>query len=99
MGNTLNVAHLILGTEALLALQQCGVHPSTALDAINSSSGRSLQTQVRLPEEVLTRRFNYGFQLGLMQKDCAIGRRLLGTHLPGALLLSRVAAVVDHAAE
>ena len=43
-----------------------------ALRAINGSSGRSLQTQERLPQAVLTRNFDYGFKLGLMLKDVDI---------------------------
>ena len=55
-----------------------------ALRAINGSSGRSLQTQERLPQAVLTRNFDYGFKLGLMLKDVDIAlsdvRPLLCTH-------------------
>ena len=48
------------------------VAPEVALRAINGSSGRSLQTQERLPQAVLTRNFDYGFKLGLMLKDVDI---------------------------
>ena len=72
MNNCLNAAHLIIGGEALIALAKWGVQPKIALAAINASSGRSLQTEVRLPEEVLSRKFDYGFKLGLMLKDVRI---------------------------
>lgn len=72
MNNCLNAAHLIVAGEALLALAKWGVQPEVALNAINASSGRSLQTEVRIPTEVLTRRFDYGFKLGLMLKDVRI---------------------------
>jgi 3-hydroxyisobutyrate dehydrogenase-like beta-hydroxyacid dehydrogenase len=39
--------------EGLLALAKFGVAPEVALRAINGSSGRSLQTQERLPQAVL----------------------------------------------
>jgi 3-hydroxyisobutyrate dehydrogenase-like beta-hydroxyacid dehydrogenase len=68
----LNATHLIVGGEALIALAKWGVQPEIALNAINASSGRSLQTEVRLPEEVLSRQFDYGFKLGLMLKDVRI---------------------------
>ena len=58
--------------EGLLALANFGVAPDVALQAINGSSGRSLQTQERLPQAVLTRKFDYGFKLGLMLKDVDI---------------------------
>ncbi|MBJ62005.1 MAG: 3-hydroxyisobutyrate dehydrogenase [Euryarchaeota archaeon] len=72
MNNCLNAAHLIAGGEALIALAKWGVQPDIALAAINASSGRSLQTEVRLPGEVLSRKFNYGFKLGLMLKDVGV---------------------------
>jgi len=72
MNNCLNAAHLIVAGEALLALKKWGVQPEVALQAINASFGRSLQTEVRIPTEVLTRRFDYGFKLGLMLKDVRI---------------------------
>lgn len=97
VNNTLNVAHLILGTEALLALSKFGVRPDTALVAINSSSGRSLQTEVRLPVEVLSRKFGYGFKLGLMQKDVRIGQAILQQSLPAESLITGVLAIVNKA--
>merc|ERR1719413_344446 len=78
VNNALNVTHLLLGHEGLLALQRMGVDPSVAVEAINGSSGRSLQTEVRLPKEVLSREFAYGFKLPGIVKDCRIASGLLG---------------------
>ena len=72
VNNTLNAGHLALASEGLLALAKFGIAPEKALEAINASSGRSLQTEVRLPREVLSRDFAYGFPLGLMLKDVNI---------------------------
>ena len=72
VNNTMNTAHLVLAAEGLLALAKFGIAPAVALDAINGSSGRSLQTEVRLPKEVFSRDFNYGFPLKLMLKDATI---------------------------
>ena len=47
----------MLGAEGLIALAKFGVPPEVALNAINGSSGRSLQTEERLPKEVLSRKF------------------------------------------
>ena len=69
VNNYLNVAHLMLASDALLGLKKHGIDPSTALQAINGSSGRSLQTQERIPKDVLTGKYNYGFKLNLMSKD------------------------------
>ena len=57
----LQVTHLLLGAEGLLALQKLGVDPSVALDAINGSSGRSLQTEQRLPQDFWTTRKSPAF--------------------------------------
>jgi len=76
VNNILNCTHLLAATEGLLTLQKFGVEPQKALDCINFSSGRSLQTEVRIPNEVLTRDFNYGFKVGLMAKDCGIAQSL-----------------------
>lgn len=72
VNNTLNTAHLAIAAEGLLALASFGISPELALAAINGSSGRSLQTEERIPTEVLTREFAYGFPLGLMLKDVTI---------------------------
>jgi len=69
VNNYLNVSHLMLASDALLGLKKQGVDPKIALEAINGSSGRSLQTQQRIPQDVLTGRYNYGFKLNLMSKD------------------------------
>jgi len=72
VNNTLNTAHLAIASEGLLALAEFGISPEVAVEAINGSSGRSLQTEERIPKEVLTREFDYGFPLGLMLKDVTI---------------------------
>mmetsp|Transcript_29330 Transcript_29330/g.91411 ORF Transcript_29330/g.91411 Transcript_29330/m.91411 type:complete len:338 (+) Transcript_29330:66-1079(+) len=98
VNNALNVTHLMLATEGLLALRKLGVDPAVALEAINGSSGRSLQTEQRLPQEVLTGRFEYGFKLPLMAKDCRIAEQLLAEGFPGATLLPAGARLVQQAA-
>merc|ERR1712217_969101 len=98
VNNALNVTHLLLGAEGVLALQQLGVDPDVALEAINGSSGRSLQTQERLPQEVLSRKFGYGFRLPLMAKDCRIAAGVLQDNCPAASLLPAAAKLVQTAA-
>lgn len=67
--NFLNMSHLLLASDVLLQLSKKGICPDLALQVINTSSGRSLQTEVRIPSEIMTRKFNYGFKLNLMRKD------------------------------
>jgi 3-hydroxyisobutyrate dehydrogenase len=87
INNCLNATHLLVAAEGLLALKAFGVEPSVALEVINNSSGRSLQTQKRVPEKVLTRSFDYGFKLGLMHKDVAIANGLLDEHFKSATVM------------
>jgi len=101
INNILNSANLAAATEGLLVLKRLfgdRVDIGACLECINTSSGRSLQSQVRIPEEVLSRRFGYGFDLQLMHKDCQAARALLPAGDDGASILTRVAKVVEDAA-
>ena len=49
---------------------------------------------VRIPTEVLSDEFNYGFQLGLMRKDVDIGGGLMANNFPEGTLLKALAPVV-----
>lgn len=77
VNNYLNVSHLMLASDAILGLKTQGIDIHLALEAINSSSGRSLQTQERIPNEVITNEYNYGFKLKLMCKDVINARPIL----------------------
>lgn len=99
INNAMNCAHLMLCAEGLLALQRVGVDPAVALDAINGSSGRSLQTEVRVPEEVLSRRFAYGFKLPLMVKDCSIAQSMIADPFPSSSLLALATRMVQDAGD
>ena len=77
VNNALNATHLLAGAEGLIALQRFGIAPERALAAINVASGRSLQTEQRLPQTVLSRSFDYGFKLELMHKDLRIADGLM----------------------
>jgi len=91
---------LVLAAEGLAVLKKFGVKEVDALSAINSSSGRSLMTQRRIPEEVLSRKFSYGFQLGLMDKDVKIGEKIIAQSVEKPLvLLGRVSELLSEAVQ
>ena len=98
INNVMNSAHLLLATEGMLALKKYGVEPATAVEVINASSGASLQVQ-RLPDNVLSRKFAYGFALGLMHKDCRIAGNLVARQTPDAILIPKVVALLGEAEE
>lgn len=64
--------HIWSLAEGLVALEKAGVSTSTALDVINSSSGRSNTSMNLFPERVMTRAFPRTFRLALMDKDVRI---------------------------
>jgi 3-hydroxyisobutyrate dehydrogenase len=72
--------------EALLLGRGFGLEPSTMVEIVNNSTGRSFCSDVVFPEEVLTGRYNTGFALGLLAKDVTIAA--------GIAEASRVAAPV-----
>ena len=69
VNNAMMATNLWVAAEGVLALKKFGVSPQAALDAINTSSGRSWGSQNRIPGHVLTRKFDYGFHLDLLEKD------------------------------
>ena len=72
LNNMLSAAHLLASCEALAIGRRFGLDPQVMLDAINTSSGASVSTTVKLPTYVLTESFDSGFGLGLMVKDVGI---------------------------
>ena len=95
MNNVLNASHLLLASEAMCALSNFGIDPQAALAAINLSSGRSLISEQRLSQEVFSRRFAYGFKLGLMHKDVTIANRILDQAFPSACLMRQTMQLMD----
>jgi len=93
INNACNVSNLLCLHEGLLALKKMGVDPSAALQVINKSSGRSLMSQDRVPQEVVTGDFNYGFKLGLMAKDVSIATELMDEFYPQAQVYRRTLKV------
>lgn len=89
INNACNVSNLLCLHEGLLALKKMGVDPSAALEVINKSSGRSLMSQDRVPQEIVTGEFNYGFKLGLMAKDVGIATDLMDEYYPSAHVYRR----------
>ena len=77
INNILNVSHLCLAAEAIQALSDLGIDKKVALEVINKSSGRSLMTEERLPVDVFEKDYNFGFSLGLMNKDVGLAMKLI----------------------
>jgi len=58
--------------EALVLGRSFGLAPSTMVEIVNNSTGRSFSSDVVFPEEVVTGRYATGFAVGLLTKDVTI---------------------------
>ena len=68
-----------------------------ALEVINASTGEFVATQERLLEDVLSGKFEYGFALDLMNKDCNIDTDFMVVHFPEAGLIKGVSSIMKRA--
>ncbi|HUA75844.1 MAG TPA: NAD(P)-dependent oxidoreductase [Solirubrobacteraceae bacterium] len=102
MGQLAKVINNLLSATALLASGEAvafgvaeGLDAQVLLDVLNASSGRNSATAVKLPNAVLTRSFDFGFALGLMNKDvqiCLREARAAGLELPVGEAVARALA-------
>lgn len=76
MGQTMKLANNLLSATAMAATAEAivfgvkaGLDPAVMCDVINAGSGRNTASQDKVPNQVLTRKFNQGFATGLMYKD------------------------------
>lgn len=77
INNAVMAASLWATAEGLTALTKLGVPASTALEVINSSSGRSFASETLLPVHALTREFPVMFLLSLLAKDVGLAQEVL----------------------
>jgi len=69
LNNLLSVTALMVTSEALVMGAKAGLDPDILVDVINAGSGRSNASETKIPNFVLSRKFNFGFALGLSAKD------------------------------
>jgi 3-hydroxyisobutyrate dehydrogenase len=85
LNNFLGATAYAAGVEALAIGRQFGLDPQVMLDVVNTSTGRSFNSEVVLKDEVITGRYGTGFALGLLAKDVGIAADLadsLGADAP-----------------
>lgn len=75
LNNLLSATHLLITSEAMVAAGRFGLDVPTALQAINTSSGRSGSTEVKWPDFILTGSCDSGFALTL--KDMRLALELI----------------------
>ncbi len=79
LNNYIAAACYTASAEALLIGRRFGLDPHRMLDIINVSTGRNFNTEVVMREQVVERKFNSGFALGLLAKDVKIAADLART--------------------
>jgi len=106
LNNFLGASAYTTAAEALAIGKEFGLDPRVMLDVVNSSTGRSFNTEVVLKEDVITGRYGTGFALGLLAKDVGIAADLaeaVGVNAPACQLVrnrwAEAAAALGFAAD
>jgi 3-hydroxyisobutyrate dehydrogenase-like beta-hydroxyacid dehydrogenase len=69
LNNLLSATAMAISSEAVVMGVKAGLDPQQILDVINAGSGRNTATQDKIPRCVLNRKFDFGFAIGLLNKD------------------------------
>jgi 3-hydroxyisobutyrate dehydrogenase-like beta-hydroxyacid dehydrogenase len=72
LNNLMSATSIAITAEALAMGVRGGLDAERLLGAINASSGRNAASSDKFPDFVLTRTFDFGFQLALMVKDVSL---------------------------
>jgi 3-hydroxyisobutyrate dehydrogenase len=106
LNNFLGASAYTTAAEALAIGKEFGLDPRVMLDVVNSSTGRSFNTEVVLKDDVITGRYGTGFALGLLAKDVGIAADLaeaVGVDAPACQLVrnrwAEAAAALGFAAD
>jgi 3-hydroxyisobutyrate dehydrogenase len=109
LNNFMAGTNFLAAAEALVVGRRFGLDPAQMTDIINQSTGRNFSTENLLRQQVLSRKFGSGFQLGLLAKDVKIAADLaedLQAHAPLAQMsrdllaraTDRIGPQADHSA-
>jgi 3-hydroxyisobutyrate dehydrogenase len=99
LNNFIAAACYTAAAEAVLIAARFGLDPAVLVDVLNASTGRSFNTEVNFPRNVLPRTFASGFALGLLAKDVGIASDLADAVRVDAPLSRLIAALWREAAE
>lgn len=79
LNNLLGATILAATAEIFAAGEKFGLDPHIMQKIINTSSGRSFSTDLTYPKAVLPKTWDFGFAMGLMNKDIGIAMSLIET--------------------
>lgn len=92
LNNFLGASAYTAAAEALAIGKEFGLDPAVMLDVVNTSTGRSFNSEVVFKNDVITGRYGTGFALGLLAKDVGIAAGLaesVGVPAPALELVRR----------
>jgi 3-hydroxyisobutyrate dehydrogenase-like beta-hydroxyacid dehydrogenase len=69
LNNLLSGTAMAIASEAVVMGVKAGLDPQQIMDVINAGSGRNSATQDKIPRCVITRTFDFGFAISLLNKD------------------------------
>ncbi len=69
LNNLLSATAMAISSEAAVMGVKAGLDPKQMMDVINAGSGRNSATQNKIPRCVIPRSFDFGFAIGLLNKD------------------------------
>jgi 3-hydroxyisobutyrate dehydrogenase-like beta-hydroxyacid dehydrogenase len=69
LNNLLSATAMAISSEAVVMGVKAGLDPEMIIDVINSGSGRNTATMDKIPRCVIPRTFDFGFAIGLLNKD------------------------------
>ncbi|MCQ4314311.1 NAD(P)-dependent oxidoreductase [Pseudomonas stutzeri] len=72
LNNLITATTLAITSEAMALGVKMGVDAQKMLDVINVGSGKSVSSEMKFPQQVMSRKFDVGFTVGLMCKDVGI---------------------------
>ena len=76
LNNYVSAAAFGATAEAMLIGEKFGLDPSTAIDILNVSTGRTFHSEIAMKDQVIGGRFNTGFALALAAKDVRIAAEM-----------------------
>jgi 3-hydroxyisobutyrate dehydrogenase-like beta-hydroxyacid dehydrogenase len=69
LNNLLSATAMAISSEAVVMGVKAGLDARQIIDVINAGSGRNTATMDKIPRCVLNRKFDFGFAIGLLNKD------------------------------
>ena len=97
LNNYVSAAGLVATAEALIVGQKFGLDGAVMTRVLNASTGRNNTTENKAERYMLSRKFDSGFALALMEKDVGMARRLAEELGIGADELAFVSAYLGKA--